>query len=45
MAAERNVVRRVWHDLAVRLLTVRVFNELDRFVEIKQGLQFITAKN
>jgi hypothetical protein len=35
MAAERNVVRRVWHDLAARLLLVRVFDQLDRFREIK----------
>jgi len=26
----------VWHDLAVRLLLVRVFNELESLWEIKQ---------
>jgi hypothetical protein len=45
MAAEWNMIGRMRHDLAVRLLAVRVFNERNRFVEIEQRLQFITAKN
>jgi hypothetical protein len=45
MAAEWNMIRRMRHDLAVRLLSVCVFNELHRLVEIEQGRQFITAKN
>src|SRR5262245_8553752 len=44
LAAHRNMVRRMGNDLALRLLPVGVFDQLDRLLEIEQGSQFVTAQ-
>src|SRR5262245_61778323 len=44
VAADRNMIRRMRHNLALRLLPVGVFDQLDRFLEIEQGPQFIAAE-
>src|SRR5215468_5880395 len=44
LAAHRNMVRRMGHNLALRLLPVGVFDQLDGFIEIEQGSQVIAAE-
>src|SRR5215468_613123 len=44
VAADRNMIWRVGHDLAVRLLSVGVFDQFDRLLEIEQRSQFIAAE-
>src|SRR5262245_1564615 len=44
LAAHRNMVRRMGHNLALRLLPVGVFDQLDRLLEIEQGSQLIAAE-
>src|SRR5262245_20699434 len=44
VAADRNMVRRVGNDFPLCLLPVGLFDQLDRFFEIKQRSQFITSQ-
>ena len=44
MAADGNMVRRMGHYLPVRLLPVRLFDQLDRFLQIEQRSKFITTE-
>src|SRR5262245_51222570 len=44
VAADGNMVRRVGHDLALCLLPVGIFDQLDRFLEVEQGSQFIASQ-
>src|SRR5262249_58915495 len=44
LAAHRNMVRRMGHNLALRLLPVGVFNQFDGLIEIEQRSQFIAAE-
>src|SRR5262245_28378623 len=43
VTADRNMIGRMGHDLALRLLPVRVFDQLDGFLEIEQRSQLITT--
>ena len=44
MAADRNMVRRMGHDIAMRLLPVGLFDQLDRFLQIEQRSKLITTQ-
>jgi len=44
VAADRNMVRRMGHDLALRLLLVDLFDQLDRFLEIEQRSKLIATQ-
>src|SRR5262249_26517561 len=44
VTADRNMIGRMGHDLALHLLPVGVFDQLDRFLEIEQGSQLITTQ-